>query len=725
MFKLFWSSPFSQASTCLVGTLTRWDPSTHQTSSQREIYSTDDIYIGRDKRACQFVIPNQFVSNKHLRIYTILYDRDILNEIPPLVYTQDLSLNGTLWNDYPMGQGKGSFLLSDGDTLRITQGEYLRFNCARDNRPDTFSCLQRIEMREFNDHYVITPRILGSGAYGRVHMAFKKGDGQQLACKIIDLQLTKAKALETANEEQMSKFFIDRQGTASKALVAVRRESFHSTFIRERLEAYQQEALILQKLSHPNIIRVEKAIRSSNTIYIFQELITAGDLFSFLSYKGGRLEDIPAAVVIHQILLALDYLHEQSIVHRDLKPDNVLMTSLDDGARVVLTDFGCARYINAPVQRMSTIVGTAEYCAPEVNTRNERGYTKAVDLWSLGCVTAVVLTGYTPFNEPFNSIPSDLEDLEDELDRLNTGPLARNFLRKLLVTDEERRLEVKQALRHSWFTNVEHARRFEELYRTIVREWRRPVHPDGPGNGIVDLASFAKSASTAQAGGQVEARVHARGPEDLPRKVSIDHVSESEYEDIPEYRTASSSLLSTSILSESLLPAHKRTGATVEAMALLAFGPRTHQHEEIRHHPAQNLSDLRSVHASTRIANHIQPKPSRPGQRVTVQNHPSIRMSGAHFHIRNQHHQHMDPSPLHRLSLSSQKLPWDTKKRPLPHESSSPPQTHGAKPTTWTISKEVSKAEDDQVYEEVRNPVTGKRQRLIYGRGMEMSAGLV
>lgn len=116
-------------------------------------------------------------------------------------------------------------------------------------------------------------------------MAFKKGDGQQLACKIIDLQLAKAKAPETANEEQVSKFFIGRHGTASKALVAVRRESSHSTSIRERLQTYQQEALILQKLSHvslllspklktitertsaqPNIIRVEKVIRSSNTM---------------------------------------------------------------------------------------------------------------------------------------------------------------------------------------------------------------------------------------------------------------------------------------------------------------------------------------------------------------------------------------------------------------------------------------------------------------------------
>ena len=75
-------------------------------------------------------------------------------------------------------------------------------------------------------------------------------------------------------------------------------------------------------------------------------------------------------MIIRQILMALDYLHDRNIVHRDLKPDNILMTSLADGCRVVLTDFGCARAVdvnvnvNVNVARMSTVVGTLEYCAP-------------------------------------------------------------------------------------------------------------------------------------------------------------------------------------------------------------------------------------------------------------------------------------------------------------------------------------------------------------------------
>ena len=97
--------------------------------------------------------------------------------------------------------------------------------------------------------------------------------------------------------------------------------------------------------------------------YIFQDLLTAGDLFSFLEFKNGRLLAIEAAVIVRQILIALNYLHDHNIVHRDLKPDNVLMTSLANGSRIVLTDFGCARYINESA-RMSTIMGTFEYTAP-------------------------------------------------------------------------------------------------------------------------------------------------------------------------------------------------------------------------------------------------------------------------------------------------------------------------------------------------------------------------
>lgn len=98
--------------------------------------------------------------------------------------------------------------------------------------------------------------------------------------------------------------------------------------------------------------------------YIFEDLITAGDLFTFVESKGGSITDFEAASVIQQIVVAVDYLHDNNIVHRDLKPENILMTSHGVKRRVVLADFGCAQIVSARTKRMSTVVGTWDYTAP-------------------------------------------------------------------------------------------------------------------------------------------------------------------------------------------------------------------------------------------------------------------------------------------------------------------------------------------------------------------------
>jgi serine/threonine protein kinase len=100
--------------------------------------------------------------------------------------------------------------------------------------------------------------------------------------------------------------------------------------------------------------------------YIFQDLVSGGDLFSFLERKNGKLSDVEAAVIVRQILIALEYLHDHNIVHRDLKPENILMTSLTSGCRVVLTDFGHAKKIENHRTRMTTMAGTEQYIAPLV-----------------------------------------------------------------------------------------------------------------------------------------------------------------------------------------------------------------------------------------------------------------------------------------------------------------------------------------------------------------------
>lgn len=117
--------------------------------------------------------------------------------------------------------------------------------------------------------------------------------------------------------------------------------------------------------THTNeIVPVAEKVR-----YIFQELVTAGDLISYLDAKNGRLIENEAAHIIRQIVIAVKFLHEQNIVHRDIKPENILMTTLAVGCRVILTDFGGARKIVNYRQRMTSMEGTHGYHAPYVLSR--------------------------------------------------------------------------------------------------------------------------------------------------------------------------------------------------------------------------------------------------------------------------------------------------------------------------------------------------------------------
>lgn len=95
----------------------------------------------------QYVVDDPVVSNKHVRIYTIIYDHDNPQEVAPLVYAQDVSRNGTFWNGAKIGRGTGGVLLSDGDVLRLSPSSYIQFRCRSRQITDPFSALQRQEMK--------------------------------------------------------------------------------------------------------------------------------------------------------------------------------------------------------------------------------------------------------------------------------------------------------------------------------------------------------------------------------------------------------------------------------------------------------------------------------------------------------------------------------------------------------------------------------------------------
>lgn len=113
-------------------------------------------------------------------------------------------------------------------------------------------------------------------------------------------------------------------------------------------------------------------------------------LLDLLSSQNRKVNIEDGSIVIRQVLCALNYLHDRKIIHRDIKLGNIL---LKNNLQVKVIDFGLAKNYNP--EDKPTICGTPNYLAPEV--LNHSGHRPVSDIWSVGCVLVVLLSGQAPF----------------------------------------------------------------------------------------------------------------------------------------------------------------------------------------------------------------------------------------------------------------------------------------------------------------------------------------
>ena len=161
------------------------------------------------------------------------------------------------------------------------------------------------------------------------------------------------------------------------------------------MELMRNELAVLEKTDHPNITRVFELLEDKQHFYVVMEYMSEGNLLDKVVKCDHFTEDI-AAKTVYQIMLALNYMHQQKITHRDLKPDNI-MCQVDQSSEeltVKLTDFGFACFFD-PNQKMDLNLGTPMYMAPELVNNDD--YTEKVDVWALGCIVFILLTGQPPF----------------------------------------------------------------------------------------------------------------------------------------------------------------------------------------------------------------------------------------------------------------------------------------------------------------------------------------
>ncbi|CAG9312216.1 unnamed protein product [Blepharisma stoltei] len=205
-----------------------------------------------------------------------------------------------------------------------------------------------------------------------------------------------------------------------------------------------QEIEILKKVDHPNIIKLYDVIEEPGCYHLVMELCSDGELYDRISGQG-HLDESEAKRLVRQILLAVNHLHCNGIVHRDLKPENFLF----EGNELKLIDFGLSAFCTKG--KMKTMVGSPNYVSPEVLHSK---YDTKCDMWAIGVITYVMLSGSFPFygrtnKEIFSKIiPGDYRFSEPSWQ--NVTPQAINFIRQLLVIKPQKRLSAFQALQHPW-----------------------------------------------------------------------------------------------------------------------------------------------------------------------------------------------------------------------------------------------------------------------------------
>uniref|UniRef100_A0A8C5GTH8 Calcium/calmodulin-dependent protein kinase type 1D-like n=1 Tax=Gouania willdenowi TaxID=441366 RepID=A0A8C5GTH8_GOUWI len=211
----------------------------------------------------------------------------------------------------------------------------------------------------------------------------------------------------------------------------------------------ENEINVLRRINHENVVGLEDFYESRTHYYLVMQLVSGGELFDRILDKGVYSEK-DASKVIKQVLQAVAYLHENSIVHRDLKPENLLYYSMDENAKIMVSDFGLSKTVEHGV--MSTACGTPGYVAPEVLA--QKPYSKAVDCWSIGVITYILLSGYPPFFEENEShlfskiMRADYAFHSPFWDDISES--AKDFIRNMMEKNPSKRFTTEQALRHPW-----------------------------------------------------------------------------------------------------------------------------------------------------------------------------------------------------------------------------------------------------------------------------------
>mmetsp|Transcript_3064 Transcript_3064/g.4317 ORF Transcript_3064/g.4317 Transcript_3064/m.4317 type:complete len:519 (+) Transcript_3064:221-1777(+) len=272
-------------------------------------------------------------------------------------------------------------------------------------------------------------KILGVGIWGKVRLGVHKATGTKFAIKSLDLNRVKTE---------------------------------------KDLDQLCEELAILSELDHPNIVKLTEIYENRRFIYLVQELCSGGELYDRLDDQPeGQYTEGQCAELVLQMLRAVRYIHSKGIVHRDLKLENFLFSHNGEGSTLKMIDFGLSKHFkNGDLHH--EIVGTNYTVAPETILGN---YDEKVDIWAIGVLTYLLLSGNSPFGgcgeglplvEVRENILTSNYSFEPNYIWKNVSSDAKKFINEILVTDPNLRPVAVECLQSKWLQKWDNVNKPED-----------------------------------------------------------------------------------------------------------------------------------------------------------------------------------------------------------------------------------------------------------------------
>ena len=271
-----------------------------------------------------------------------------------------------------------------------------------------------------------TLKVLGKGSFGKVYLVKNISNDKIYAMKVLD-----------------------------KKFVIKKKQILHT----------KTERIALEKLKHPFIVKLNYAFQDSQNLYFITEFLQGGELFFHLRKNLGFKEKA-VKFYMSQVLLALEFMHNNNYIYRDLKPENIM---IDKEGNIKLTDFGLSK-IMRPNETTHTLCGTAEYLAPEVLFG--QAYDKTCDWFSFGVVIFEMFCGYHPFKTKNKKIDPTIYFRKTYIPD-KVGKNAKDLIEKLFVNNPKKRLgynSTDEVKNHPFFKDI-------DFDKVLNKEYNPPFVP--------------------------------------------------------------------------------------------------------------------------------------------------------------------------------------------------------------------------------------------------------